>query len=330
MYVTADTLDDLLHKVLARLLKSRDRIKPTKGDAVEVRGALLKLSNPRARLSSTETKGTIFSCLGELLWYLSGRNDLESIQYYLKDYGEFAETDGTIHGAYGPRLFGLRGLNQVENILNILSRDDSRKAVIQLFSAEDLTQDYKDVPCTCTMQFFRRGGKLDMFVSMRSNDAFIGMPHDIFCFTMIQEIFAHASGLHVGAYSHAVGSLHLYDSNRTDAQAYLGEGWQSPTEMPRMPLGDPWPAVRQLVAFEEALRKGSPLPAGKMPPFWSDFGSLLQIFALTRGKRHLPHSDLRQIVQLKKSMSSKVYADYIRRRESRLRPIPDSLLELAL
>jgi|TARA_A100001391_G_scaffold205466_1_gene207573 thymidylate synthase len=329
MYVTAGTLDDLLNKVLAKLLKSRDRIRPTKGDAVEVRGALLKLSNPRARLSSTETKGTIFSCLGELLWYLSGRNDLESIQYYLKDYGEFAETDGTVHGAYGPRLFGLRGVNQVENVLDILSRDDSRKAVIQLFSAEDITQDYKDVPCTCTMQFFRRGGKLDMFVSMRSNDAFIGMPHDIFCFTMIQEIFAQASGLQVGAYSHAVGSLHLYDSNRADAQAYLGEGWQSPIEMPRMPSGDPWPALRQLIALEEALRKGSTLPAGQMPPFWSDLGSLLQIFALTRGRRHLPHSDLRQVVQLKNSMSSKVYADYIRRRESRVQPMPGSLLELA-
>lgn len=106
MYVTAGTLDDLLHKVLVKLLKSRDRIRPRKGDAVEIRGALLKLTNPRARLSSTETKGTIFSCLGELLWYLSGRNDLESIQYYLKDYGDFAEPDGTIHGAYGPRLYG--------------------------------------------------------------------------------------------------------------------------------------------------------------------------------------------------------------------------------
>jgi hypothetical protein len=96
-----------------------------------------------------------------------------------------------------------------------------------------------------------------------------------------------------------------------------------------MPSGDPWPAVRQLVALEEALRKGRPLPTGQIPPFWSDLGSLLQIFALTRGRRHLPPSDLRQVVQLKNSMSSKMYADYIRRRESRVRAIPDSLLELA-
>jgi thymidylate synthase len=329
MYVTAGTLDDLLHKVLVKLLKSRDRIRPRKGDAVEIRGALLKLTNPRARLSSTETKGTIFSCLGELLWYLSGRNDLESVQYYLKDYGDFAEPDGTIHGAYGPRLYGLRGINQVDNVQKILTRDDSRQAVIQLFSAEDIDREYKDVPCTCTMQFFRRGGKLDMFVSMRSNDAFIGMPHDIFCFTMIQEIFAQAAGLQVGTYSHAVGSLHLYDSNRADAQAYLGEGWQSPIVMPRMPSGDPWPSVRQLIELEEALRKGNSLPAEGMPPFWNDLGSLLRIFALTRGRRHLQKSDLRQIVQLKNSMTSKLYADYIRRRESKVQNIPDSLLELA-
>ena len=59
---------------------------------------------------------------------------------------------------------------------------------------------------------------------MRSNDAFKGLPHDVFCFTMLQEIFARTLGVHVGVYKHAVGSLHLYDKDRQKANQYLKEG----------------------------------------------------------------------------------------------------------
>ena len=74
-----------------------------------------------------------------------------------------------------------------------------------------------------------------MFTNMRSNDAFIGLPHDIFAFTMIQEIVARALKLEPGTYSHAVGSLHLYKTNRDAARKYLKEGWQSTVVMPRCP-----------------------------------------------------------------------------------------------
>ena len=35
-----------------------------------------------------------------------------------------------------------------------------------------------------------RSGQMDMITYMRSNDVFLGLPHDIFAFTMIQEIMA--------------------------------------------------------------------------------------------------------------------------------------------
>ncbi|WP_260436147.1 hypothetical protein [Burkholderia sp. Bp9143] len=53
MYLTAETIDDLLRKVYGRLLRKRGlgEINPTKGPATEINGALLLLKNPRARLS---------------------------------------------------------------------------------------------------------------------------------------------------------------------------------------------------------------------------------------------------------------------------------------
>ncbi len=155
-------------------------VESSKGKNFELSGVLLKLNDPRARLSSTEAKGTVFSCLGELLWYLSGSNKLSFIAYYLPEYRKAAESDGTIWGAYGPRLNDMRGIDQLANVVSSpKTKVGYAKSSYPLFNAEDLKQDYKDVPCTCTMQFMVREGKLELFVSMRSNDAFIGLPHDV-------------------------------------------------------------------------------------------------------------------------------------------------------
>ncbi len=58
-----------------------------------------------------------------------------------------------------------------------------------------------------------RGSNLHMSVTMRSNDAYMGLPHDVFCFTMLQEMVAKTLGLELGEYYHYVGSMHLYMSD---------------------------------------------------------------------------------------------------------------------
>lgn len=329
VHVKAKTIDDLLRRVYAPLLKGHERISPSKGDAIEIRGALLRLTNPRARLSRTETKGMLFSALGELLWYLSGSDRVDQIAYYLPIYKDFAEDDGSVHGAYGPRLFSMRGIDQLANAVANLKRPDSRQCVIQLFSAEDIDRKYNDVPCTCTLQFFNRGGKLDLMVHMRSNDAFAGLPHDVFAFTMIQEIMARSTGLKLGEYVHSAGSLHLYDSDRKKARAYLAEGWQEPIEMPKMPLGDPWPDLRTLLAAEVSVRqKKKEVPSAYTDQYWGDLDRLLRIFAVTRGKRRPTRAKLRQLVTLKKAMASATYEGYIRKREIKVERLePELILE---
>ena len=61
----ADTLDDLLLKVFPKILRDGERVKATKGWNKELSGVVLELRNPLARLSRTETKGTVFSRLGD-------------------------------------------------------------------------------------------------------------------------------------------------------------------------------------------------------------------------------------------------------------------------
>ena len=73
------------------------------------------------------------------------------------------------------------------------------------------------------MQFLVRRGSLHMVVHMRSNDAFLGLSHDIFAFTFIQELVARSLGLKLGTYKHMVGSLHIYDVDNK-VRKFLKEG----------------------------------------------------------------------------------------------------------
>lgn len=314
MYISASTLDDLLMRVFQKLLGADNQVKASRGDTKELVGVLLKIRDPRARLSRTETRGKMFSCLGELLWYLSGRNDLEFITHYIPEYKINSDDNKTIHGGYGPRLFNMRGkVNQFANILNLLKKyPSSRRVVIQLFDADDIANGHlKDIPCTCTLQFMIRKSKLHMFTSMRSNDAFLGLPHDIFAFTMLQEYIARIIGIELGAYKHAVGSLHLYDRNFVAAQQYLDEGWQERISMPAMPIGDPRNAMKTVLACEEAIRTGKQITIKnlKIDDYWADLVRLLQIHW------HAKKKNMRAITRIEKQMSSPIFNTYIRNKQ---------------
>lgn len=315
-YFSGQTIDDVMRYAIEAIRSDGDRIRPGKGSATELPGVLLEITNPRARLSRTEARGRLFSCLGELCWYLARSNDVEFISYYLPRYKEYAE-GGVVFGGYGPRLFNWKGVNQLANVTAILrERPDSRRAVVQLFDATDIVEEHKDVPCTCTLQFMLRRDKLHIFTNMRSNDVFLGLPHDVFAFTMLQEIMARTLSVEIGSYKHAVGSLHLYDSDRDSAQNFLDEGWQS-TEMPMppMPTGDPWPAIRSLLEAESIIRTGDSFDAGMLEnvdPYWADLIRMLQVFRYKKDKVAV------KIAEVAENMSSPTYRSFIEKQLSQL------------
>jgi thymidylate synthase len=198
------------------------------------------------------------------------------------------------------------GINQVDNVINLLRRkSSSRQAVVQLFNAEDLLKNYNDVPCTCTMQFFVRKGSLQAVVHMRSNDAFLGLPHDVFAFTFIQELIARSLGLKLGTYKHMVGSLHIYDTDKKKIDEFLKEGYQSRISMPRMPTGDPWRNLKKLSKVESRIRQGDQVNVDryKVPGYWADLMRLLQVFALNKARRSTR--------TVRSRMASHVYDSYI-------------------
>ena len=281
MNVTRETVDDVLRFVFRKLIRSTDRVVASRGDTRELTAVLLELTNPRARVSRAETRGKITSCIAEFLWHMSKGNNLEFIAYYLPKYREESEDGLSVYGGYGPRFFGAKGFpNQIESIVRLLrTRPNTRRAVIQIFDAHDIVgQVRKEIPCTCTLQFLIRNGRLQMITSMRSNDAFKGLPHDIFAFTMIQEALARQLGVELGTYRHFVGSLHLYQADLKKARVYLSEGWQDQCEMPPMPKDDTWRSIEYLIKLEGRVRVTNTLP--RFPQWLDQYWKDLALFLL--------------------------------------------------
>lgn len=316
MYISAPTLDDLLRDVFKKIGKRGQYVTASRGRAKELTGVMLELTNPRARISRTETRGRMFSCLGELLWYLSGSSSLEFITYYLRKYEKESEDGRTVYGAYGPRLFQMHGtIDQLANIQTLLSaRPSSRRAVIQLYDAADINQPRVSIPCTCVIQFLIRNSALQTIVTMRSNDAFHGLVHDIFAFTMLQEIIARSLDVSLGRYKHVVGSLHVYEDQLGATQTFLAEGWQSTVPMPAMPDGPPQSHIQELIKAESQIRTSgkTDVNLAELPDYWADLIRLLLVF------RYYKDRERDEIERIKREISCRDYLTYIEQSRSRL------------
>lgn len=162
--------------------------------------------------------------------------------------------DGVLWGAYGQRAHGSMG-----DVVDLLKRDpDSRQAVVTFYdSKRDLNRAKGDIPCTISAQFLLRNGRLDLGISMRSNDLWLGTPYDFVQFTILQASVAQALGVSMGRYVHRVGSLHLYSRN---IDAAKGVGFKSAVPMP-FPFWGSGPSVGHIQSRARMLSLGQLKPA---------------------------------------------------------------------
>ena len=180
----------------------------------------------------------------EFLWMLFGLNDAAIIGAFNSQILGFSDEGIWMRGAYGPKI-----VEQLPYIVQTLRNDpDSRQALLTLW--RERPGPSKDIPCTISMQFFIRSGKLEMLVYMRSNDLWLGLPYDVFSFTMLQQFLASALDVEPGPYHHHVGSLHLYERNFEIAGKMICEPPFSPSiQTPKIQ----WPTPPAMLAYLAAF-----------------------------------------------------------------------------
>lgn len=171
-----------------------------------------------------------FYACAEMIWYLCMDNNTSFLQLFAPSYNKYTEDGIHAFGAYGHRWSNSLAysvlsagkdpgfFNQLETAVSILRNfPDSRQAIVSMWDSGDLIHaerlDKKDLPCTLNLQFLLRNDKLNLVTFMRSNDVWLGLPYDSFCFTTLQRMVAEKLGVEVGKYVHNVGSMHYYARN---------------------------------------------------------------------------------------------------------------------
>lgn len=305
VHLIANSASELVYAVLYRLCcevpESYTVVGPRGLPTREVRWAQYVLNDPaRCACWLPHRKLNYPFMFAEFLWIFGARDDREMISYYNLNIAQFADGE-TFYGAYGPRW-----REQINGVKFRLQTDpDSRQGIVctwrpgynELCSDRDGDGNFtyptsKDVPCTLTMQYLLREGRLEAGVNMRSSDAWLGLPYDLFNFAMLQRALAAELKVPVGPLTLNVGSSHLYERDIDRALGVLEamDRYQSSDgQLGRTMVSVPAPPGldhHQVMLAEGLVRRGGFAGRIDYDEAWS---SIITMLAYRR------HNDLNQV-----------------------------------
>ena len=165
-------------------------------------------------IENTERKWNPIYAEAEWQWYLSGdRNIAKLAELYGKVpeiWKRMAFPNGNVNSNYG---WQWRRNDQIDYVVNLLRNEpETRQATISIYDGKEHDTFAFDTPCTYAVQFTILHGKLDMCVTMRSNDLWYGFCNDQYCFSKMQEMVSNELNIEPGIYYHFAHNMHLYNN----------------------------------------------------------------------------------------------------------------------
>lgn len=190
-----------------------------KGDSREILHVAFGIEDPRQRFVYSRTPGINPSfAIAEVVWIIAGRSDAAFLQPWNNSLSSFTGGDSELHGAYGYRLRRHLGFDQLKHAADALRNNPmQRQIVLQVWDSRvdapnlDGSAKNEDIPCNLFSCLKVSNGRLEWLQLMRSNDLILGLPYNIFQWTMLQEILAGWLGLELGSYNQMSDSLHIYE-----------------------------------------------------------------------------------------------------------------------
>lgn len=192
----------------------------------------------------------------EAYWILSGDDRVETIAPYNARIKDFSDDGERFFGAYGPKIQA-----QLPYIVEkLLADEDSRQAGLTIW--RECPPQTKDVPCTVAIFFSIRDKVVNAHVFMRSSDAWLGVPYDVFNFSMLAHLICGLLNEHrdfkdalaPGVLHLTAASSHLYETNWSDAKLCLAATVLDQPETPMIM----WNDARHLMDLLKDLRETRP------------------------------------------------------------------------
>ena len=172
------------------------------------------ITNPKDRkIVNKERKWKEDYAEAEWQWYLSGDKSIFKLgDIYGKIppiWSRMADLQGNVNSNYG---YQWQRNDQIGYIIDKLKRDMfTRHACISIYDGKEHDKFATDTPCTYAVQFTIVHGRLDMCVTMRSNDLWYGFCNDQYQFSKLQEMISKRLKIETGIYYHFAHNMHLYN-----------------------------------------------------------------------------------------------------------------------
>lgn len=258
------TAQQLWKSALADVMRDGDAV-PGEKPTHELRGRTLAFDDVRRRVIAHPARRLdIVVAIARFVWMMAGSDRLADIRFYEPKVQDYSDDGVIVPGSdYGARLrANPPGLDQVAAAIDRLKPDQEhpddplRRVMNVIWRPEDAIRPSKDIPCALAIAYLPRAGKLEAELMLRSSNAVLLLPFNLFEFSLLAETVAVAAGLRPGAFSvHAV-SLHVYDDSyqRGAAEKVVATSARDELVMPTMPSDDPVGQINELVRLEADLR----------------------------------------------------------------------------
>ena len=172
------------------------------------------MTDPKDRkIINRERKWSEEYAEAEWKWYKSGDPHISTLgDIYGKVpeiWKRMADPKGYVNSNYGYQWERNAQLDMVVEMLK--HNPDTRQACISIYDGKEIGDYAFDTPCPYAVQFTIVHGRLDMCVTMRSNDLWYGFCNDQYQFSKLQEMVSKQLEIETGVYYHFAHNMHLYN-----------------------------------------------------------------------------------------------------------------------
>ena len=195
------------------------------------------------------------SLLSELLWFISGSDNIYDLKTYLKsnrlwdgNYEDYLnrlgidKNDGSMGRIYGVQWRRWKGANgkvvdQLQNAIELIRENpESRRIMVDAWNAAETGPlDVALPPCHNFFQFYVAEGKLSLQMYQRSCDMFLGVPLNIASYSVLLHIVAKITGLVPCEFIHVLGDAHIYLNHLNAVKEQLS---RKPYPLPELRIKD--------------------------------------------------------------------------------------------
>jgi thymidylate synthase len=123
---------------------------------------------------------------------------------------KMANENGEVNSNYGAQWEREYQLDKV--VAKLKSDPNTRQGVISIYDGKEISRYRYDTPCTTAIQFSVVNNKLEMCVTMRSNDLWFGFCIDQYCFSQLHKLVSERTGYDQGGYYHFAHNIHIYEA----------------------------------------------------------------------------------------------------------------------